>query len=30
MYGYINGIDFVNMECEKYWYFPKTYKGNTQ
>ena len=30
MNGYINGIDFVNMECEKYWYFSKTYKGNVQ
>lgn len=30
MYGYINGIDFHNLEAEKYWTFPKTYKGNTQ
>ncbi len=28
MYGYIDGIDFHNLEAEKYWSFPKTYKGN--
>lgn len=30
MYGYINDIDFHNLEAEKYWTFPKTYKGNAQ
>ena len=24
----IDGIDFENLEAEKYWSFPKTYKGN--
>lgn len=28
MYGYIDGIDFHNLEAEKYWSFSKTYKGN--
>lgn len=28
MYGYINGIDFINLEAEKYWSFPKSYKGD--
>ena len=28
MYGYIDGIDFVNLEAEKYWSFPKAYKGD--
>lgn len=28
MYGYINGIDFHNLEAEKYWSFPKSYKGD--
>lgn len=30
MYGYIDGIDFHNIEAEKYWSFPKSYKGNRQ
>ena len=28
MYGYIDGIDFSELPAEKYWSFPKTYKGN--
>ena len=28
MYGYIDGIDFHNLEAEKYWSFPKSYKGD--
>lgn len=28
MKGYIDGIDFINMEPEKYWSFPSSYKGN--
>jgi hypothetical protein len=28
MYGYIDGIDFNNEPTEKYWSFPKSYKGN--
>lgn len=28
MYGYIDGIDFNNLAAEKYWSFPKSYKGN--
>ena len=28
MYGFINGIDFVNLEAEKYWSFPSSYKGD--
>lgn len=28
MYGYIDGLDFVNLPAEKYWSFSKTYKGN--
>ena len=27
-YGYIDGIDFSELPAEKYWSFPKTYKGN--
>lgn len=30
MYGFIDGIDFHNLEAEKYWSFPKTYKGDKQ
>lgn len=30
MYGFIGGIDFHNLEAEKYWSFPKTYKGDKQ
>lgn len=30
MYGFIDGIDFHNLESEKYWSFPKTYKGDKQ
>lgn len=26
----IDGIDFENLEAEKYWSFPKTYKGDKQ
>ena len=26
----IDGIDFENLEAEKYWSFPSTYKGNKQ
>ena len=25
MYGYVDGIDFRNMEAMKYWSFPKNY-----
>jgi ATP-dependent DNA ligase len=28
MYGYIDGIDFVELPAEKYWSFPKSYKGD--
>ena len=28
MYGYIDRIDFSELPAEKYWSFPKTYKGN--
>ena len=28
MYGYIDGVNFHELEAEKYWSFPKTYKGN--
>lgn len=28
MKGYINGIDFINMEAERYWSFPSSYKGD--
>lgn len=28
MYGYINGIDFNNLETEKYWSFPAKYNGD--
>ena len=27
-YGIIDGIDFVNLPAEKYWSFPKSYKGD--
>ena len=27
MYGFIDGIDFNELAAEKYWSFPKTYKG---
>lgn len=30
MYGYIDNIDFHNLESEKYWSFPKSYKGDKQ
>lgn len=30
MNGYINGIDFINIEAEKYWQYPKTYKNDKQ
>lgn len=30
MYGYINGVDFHNLDAEKYWSFPKSYKGDKQ
>lgn len=30
MYGYINGIDFINLEAEKFWSFPKSYKGDSK
>lgn len=26
--GFINDVDFVNIEAERYWSFPKVYKGN--
>lgn len=28
MYGYIDGVNFSELPAEKYWSFPKTYKGN--
>lgn len=28
MKGYINGISFQNLEAERYWVFPKSYKGD--
>lgn len=28
MKGYIDGIDFINMEPERYWSFPASYKGD--
>ena len=28
MYGYIDNVNFHELETEKYWSFPKTYKGN--
>lgn len=28
MYGYIDNIDFIEAPAEKYWSFPKTFKGN--
>lgn len=28
MYGYIDNISFENLPAEKYWSFPKTYKGD--
>lgn len=30
MRGYINGINFIELPAEKYWSFPKTYKGNAK
>ena len=30
MEGFINDIDFINIEAEKYWTFPTSYKGNKQ
>lgn len=27
-YGFIDGIDFVNLSAEKYWSFAKSYKGD--
>ena len=30
MEGFINNIDFINIEAEKYWTFPTSYKGNKQ
>ena len=27
-YGFIDGVDFVNLPAEKYWSFPKSYKGD--
>lgn len=29
-YGFIDGIDFINLPAEKYWSFSKTYKGDKQ
>ena len=28
MFGFIDGIDFSELPAEKYWTFPKSYKGN--
>lgn len=28
MFGFVQGFDFFNMPAEKYWSFPKGYKGN--
>lgn len=28
MYGFIDGVDFHNLDAEKYWSFPKNYKGD--
>lgn len=28
MKGYIDNIDFINIDAEKYWTFPTTYKGD--
>lgn len=28
MKGYIDGVDFIHLEAERYWTFPSTYKGN--
>lgn len=28
MKGYINNVDFINIECEKYWSYSTNYKGN--
>lgn len=28
MYGYIDGVDFNELAAEKYWSFPKAYKGD--
>ena len=30
MYGYIDGIDFCELPAEKYWSFPKSFKGNKE
>ena len=30
MYGFIDGIDFNELAAEKYWSFPKTYKGDAK
>lgn len=30
MVGYIDGVDFINIECEKYWSYSTSYKGNRQ
>lgn len=29
-YGIIDGVDFINEPAEKYWSFPKSYKGNSK
>lgn len=28
MTGYIDNVDFINIEAEKYWQYPATYKGD--
>lgn len=30
MYGFIDGVDFNEIQAEKYWSFPKSYKGDTK
>lgn len=30
MRGYINDVSFTDLEVERYWSFPKTYKGNAK
>ncbi len=30
MEGFIGNIDFINIDAEKYWTFPTSYKGNKQ
>lgn len=30
MYGFIDNVDFVNLEAEKYWSFPSGYKGDSK